>query len=404
MIVVGEVSAGRQALEGAAVAPGNERTLSAWKDPDDIRQFSPDEEFDLDVDLFLKNVRTVRRGAAPGPSGMTADHVRVLLDNDTDGAALGHVATLLARSRVFAGILQAIRCGRVTALQKPDGGVRGNVVDTLRRMVARTMAQQFSAQVEVASSPHQYALKTKVGCETMAHIQQVLTELDEEATVVSVDGIGAFDLISRNAMMSGLRFIVDGDVRALYVQPSSSLWDEMLLFVRLGQHSSLSAVVAGLREGERLFTHLDDFHVVCKPDSSPRLPPCPFVGQMQNPSMWNKSGTYPPDCARLQRAATDVSPEGRQWCGEETPICTLSRGIHGAWSPFGHPSDFLRRRLRTTVCCGIGFPPSLTRSRRGSSCPFALQPDPISSCAPSTRRRQTNSQQPTTVVCGGVCA
>ena len=30
------------------------------------------------------------------------------------------------------------------------------------------------------------------------------------------------------------------------------------------------------------------------------------------------------------------------------------------------------------------------------------QPDPISSCAPSTRRRQTNSQQPTTVVCSGV--
>ena len=25
--------------------------------------------------------------------------------------------------------------------------------------------------------------------------------------------------------------------------------------------------------------------------------------------VWNKSGTYPPDCARLQRAATDVSPE-----------------------------------------------------------------------------------------------
>ena len=71
------------------------------------------------------------------------------------------------------------------------------------------MAQQFSAQVEVATSPHQYALKTKAGCESVAHILQVLTELDEEATVISVDGIGAFDLISKNAMMSGLRFMVD---------------------------------------------------------------------------------------------------------------------------------------------------------------------------------------------------
>ena len=62
----------------------------------------------------------------------------------------------------------------------------------------------------------------------MAHILQV--ELDEEATVVS-DGIGAFDLISRNAMMSGLRFMVDGDrllpfVRAFYGQTSSYLWED----------------------------------------------------------------------------------------------------------------------------------------------------------------------------------
>ena len=155
----------------------------------------------------------------------------MLLDNVADGAVFGHVATLLARSRVPAEILQAITSGRVTALQKPDGGVRGIVVgDTLRRM-ARTMAQQLSAQVEVATSPHQYALKTKAGCETVAHILQVLTELDEEATVVSVDGIGAFDLISRNAMMSGLRFMVDGDrvlpfVRAFHGQPSSYLWED----------------------------------------------------------------------------------------------------------------------------------------------------------------------------------
>ena len=90
---------------------------------------------------------------------MTADHVRVLLDNYADAAALWHAATLL----------QAIRCGRLTALQKTGGGVRGIVVEgTLRSMVARTMAKHFSYQVEVATSPHQYALKTKAGCETVA--------------------------------------------------------------------------------------------------------------------------------------------------------------------------------------------------------------------------------------------
>ena len=79
--------------------------------------------------------------------------------------------------------------GRLTALSKPDGGVRGIVVgDILRRMVARTMARQFSKKVEVATAPFQYALSTKAGCECVAHILQTVTNLDEEATVTSIDG------------------------------------------------------------------------------------------------------------------------------------------------------------------------------------------------------------------------
>ena len=45
----------------------------------------------------------------------------------------------------------------------------------------------------------------------MAHILQVLTELDPSSTVVSVHGIGAYDLMSWNAMMRGLRHVVEGD-------------------------------------------------------------------------------------------------------------------------------------------------------------------------------------------------
>ena len=43
----------------------------------------------------------------------------------------------------------------------------------------------------------------------MAHVLQGLTELDPEATVTSIDGVGAFDLISRRAMLEGLRGVDD---------------------------------------------------------------------------------------------------------------------------------------------------------------------------------------------------
>ena len=92
--------------------------------------------------------------------------------------------------------------GRLTALSKPDGGVRGIVVgDILRRLVARTIAKQVSKQAEAATAPFQYALSTKVGCECVAHILQTSTDIVPEATVMSIDG--AYDLISRNAMLEG---------------------------------------------------------------------------------------------------------------------------------------------------------------------------------------------------------
>ena len=90
----------------------------------------------------------------------------------------------------------------LTALSKPDGGVRGIVVgDILRRFVARTIAKQIAKKVEAATAPFQCAFSTKAGCECVAHVLQSLTDLSPEVTVTSIDGVGAYDLISRNAML-----------------------------------------------------------------------------------------------------------------------------------------------------------------------------------------------------------
>ena len=157
-------------------------------------------------------LRKARRGAAPGPSGMTSDHLFPLLEGEIDSELFTRVGSLLAVARVPHVILEATKLGRLTALSKPDGGVRGIVVgDILRRLVARTMAKQFSKKAEAATAPFQHALSTKAGCECVAHILQALSDRDPEATIMSIDGIGAFDLISRNAMLEGSLRIEDGD-------------------------------------------------------------------------------------------------------------------------------------------------------------------------------------------------
>ena len=101
-----------------------------------------------------------------------------------------------------------------------------------RRLVAKTISHQIRVQVERATAPFQYALSTK-GCECIAHIVQSLTDVYSNATIVSINEVGAYDLISRNAMLRGLLGMENGDqvlpfVRCFYGRPSTYLWEDEL--------------------------------------------------------------------------------------------------------------------------------------------------------------------------------
>ena len=228
---------------------------------------------------------------------MTADHIRPLLESEQDTRRFWRFAQDLSRAVVLDEVVDVIRLGRFTALQKPNGCVRGIVVgDIIRRLVARTIAQQFSATIERATAPFQYALSTKAGGECIAHALQDLTDLDPRATVLSLDGVGAFDLISRGSMLEGLRSILGGDsvlpfVLQFYGRPSSYLWEDdsgvtheirqgeggergdpfMPLLFALGQHQALRSVQSQLLADERLLSFLDDIYVVSQPERTCEL-------------------------------------------------------------------------------------------------------------------------------------
>ena len=150
-----ELSKARHALEGEAVAPGTEDTRKVLTDKkrrlpvarkpigNDILGRTPDVPLDFDVDRLLKNLREARKGSAAGPSGMTSEHLKPLLESVECSRLFGEVATQFARGEMSEEILRGIKMGRMTALQKRDGGVCGIVVgDVVRRLVARTIAQQ----------------------------------------------------------------------------------------------------------------------------------------------------------------------------------------------------------------------------------------------------------------------
>ena len=157
LVHMGELSAAGRALEAAPVAPGTTATLRKLRDPErrppvareelcqEVVNAVPERAFQLDPEEFLVCLRTARRGAAAGPSGMAADHLFPILENGRDSMLLVEMVSTLATGKVPTEIIDGIQLGRLTALQKPDGGVRSIVVgDIVRRLVARTMAKQVS--------------------------------------------------------------------------------------------------------------------------------------------------------------------------------------------------------------------------------------------------------------------
>ena len=264
-----------------------------------------------------------------------------------------------------------IRLGRMTALSKPDGGVRGIVAgDVVRRLVARTMAQQLGKAVEAATAPHQYALSTKAGCECIAHILQGLTDLDDRATVISVDGVSAFDLISRTAMMRGLLRVEGGSqalpfIRMFYGAPSEYLWEDssgtvhtipqgeggeqgdplMPLLFAVGQHEALEAISDQLPEGDHLLAYLDDTYIVTQPERVSDAYRC-LDTELWNRAririhggktkIWNRSGIRPPICDVLERIARASDPSAVVWRGSDLPFD--QQGLKVLGSPLGHPA------------------------------------------------------------------
>ena len=146
LVRVGEVSAARQALLSEPLVPGDATgdatTLQEPRDParrpaapcaplhQDLREWQPETPVEPARTALLANVRRARRSAAPGPSGLTAELARLLLDDPE--------VSVLARAQAPASTARAITLGRLVAIRKPSGGVRGIVVgDFLRRLVER---------------------------------------------------------------------------------------------------------------------------------------------------------------------------------------------------------------------------------------------------------------------------
>ena len=113
---MGELSAGRVALEGAQIALGDDAT-GDLQSPEHLYHSPsliahPERRIQVGRGWSVQYVRCARRGAAAGPSGMVADHLQPMLDSARDISFLFQFASVLASGHVPPTVVEAIRMGR----------------------------------------------------------------------------------------------------------------------------------------------------------------------------------------------------------------------------------------------------------------------------------------------------
>ena len=140
-------------------------------------------------------------------------------------------------------------------------------------------------------APFQFALSTRAGTDCVGHAVRAMTDLEPRMTVLSIDGVGAYDHVYRSAILEKLLEVESlrpllPFARSVYSDPSCYHWvdDEgqrreirqqeggeqgdpltPLLF-SLAVHNALQEVQAELLPGDWLFAFLDDVYALFSQD------------------------------------------------------------------------------------------------------------------------------------------
>ena len=203
------------------------------------------------------SLKSSLRGSSPGPGGCTFEHLKALLEDSNAFDLLIEELNSLAQAAVPQVIADVLMSAKLTAIAKKDGGVRGIATGTtLRRVVGRILAKQYMKDFEDERSPFQYAHSTRAGTDCVGHMLRAATDRDPSATVLKVDGIGAYDHVLRSAML--VRLSGMPGARALlpsYANPSSYLW-----FDNQGQRRTVTQAEGG-EQGDPLMPLLFSFGI-----------------------------------------------------------------------------------------------------------------------------------------------
>ena len=165
-----------------------------------------------------------------------------------------------------------------------------NAGDPFRRLVARTLAQQFASEFRQATAPYNFGMASHSGIESVIHYLRAITDTDPNACITKIDGVGAFDHILRAKMVAKLASLPTAHrllpfVMASYGERSCYVWNDangtahdvfqgeggeqgdalMPALFCLGLHEALERSQRQFLPGEKLLAYLNDIYIVTQP-------------------------------------------------------------------------------------------------------------------------------------------
>ena len=167
-----------------------------------------------------------------------------MTDDEDSADLLMWAARQIANAALPPPVLAGIRLGKIVALQKTDGGVRGLVMsDAFHRVVARTLAQQYAGAFQSARA--RAVPVCLAGSRGL--LPFVVPFYAEPSTYVFYDAQGAVHEIRQG----------EGGEQGDPLMPA---------LCALGQHAALPQAHTALGPGEDLYAYLDDVYVTSEPE------------------------------------------------------------------------------------------------------------------------------------------
>jgi len=382
LVEQGQLSKAALILTSNGVAPGTPDTLAQLRDPQkrppalteplpaEVLSYEARHPLRLDKSKLLANLRSTKRGSAPGPSGARLEHLKPLLEDEGPSDAFAFLCSKYAQAALPSAVAAALSLCHMTALNKDAPGqthahgassrVRGLAVgDVIRRLTGRTLAQQFQQEFEDATAPQQFGLASHGGVEAAVHLIRTLTDADPLATITQIDGIGAYDHIKRSCMLGALARTPTAHrllpfVMLAYGRQSRYLWRDnegnchevvqgeggeqgdalMPALFSLGMADALREAQAQLLPNELVIAYLDDVYIVSTPERAHAAyqvvtetiaARCGIQPNLGKTVCWNKASVCPPGIAELGPSV---------WQGSG-PVA--SQGIRLLGAPLGTP-------------------------------------------------------------------